>query len=103
MSANDTVTAVVDNERRRRGLNRVQLAAVLGVNTVWVSRKLNGDRAWTMADLDLVSERLEVPLPVLLMEPVEVVTLRSRLGRPIVTRKYGSLVSSVSSLCAVGA
>jgi transcriptional regulator with XRE-family HTH domain len=70
MTANETVAAVVELERRRRGLTRLQLAAMLGTNSAWVSRKLNGDRAWTLEDMDLVSERLGVPLPVLLMAPV---------------------------------
>lgn len=76
MTANDTVTAAVEAERLRRGMTRLQLAAVLGTNSPWVSRKLNGQLRWSMDDLDLLSERLGVPLPVLLMAPVEAVTLR---------------------------
>lgn len=48
MTANETVAAVVESERRRRGMTRLQLAALLGTNSAWVSRKLNGDREWSL-------------------------------------------------------
>lgn len=103
MDANQIVAAVVEHERAKRGLNRSQLAALLGVNPMWVSRKLNGDRAWTVEDLDLLSRKLDIPLPVLLMEPREAVTLRFRSAGTVITRKYDSLVSRATGLTAVGA
>jgi transcriptional regulator with XRE-family HTH domain len=88
MTANALVTQVVEAERARRGLTRSQLAALLGVNPMYVSRKLNGTQRWSMDDLDRISQRLGVPLPVLLMAPVTthqgVVTRRYRL--PILPR-----------------
>lgn len=93
MTANQTVATVVEAERRRRGLTRLQLGALLGKDSGWVSKKLNGQLRWSMDDLDLVSERLGIPLPVLLMAPVEAVTLRYRQARAVITRWYGSLFS----------
>lgn len=91
MSANGVVTAVVETERRRRGLTRSQLAELLGVNAMYVSRKLNGLQRWSMDDLDRISERLELPLPILLMQPVgPVVTLQSRPSW-VVTYGYQTL------------
>lgn len=101
MTANQTVATVVDQERRRRGLTRLQLAALLGTNSAWVSRKLNGDRAWTMDDLDLVSERLGLPLPVLLMRPVvERATQRCRTLVQWATRRYHTRTRPMSLVTA---
>jgi hypothetical protein len=40
MTANQTVAAVVELERRRRGLTRLQLAELLGKDSGWVSKKV---------------------------------------------------------------
>ena len=93
MTANQTVAAVVELERRRRGLTRLQLAELLGKDSGWVSKKLNGDLRWSMDDLDLVSERMGVPLPVLLMAPlVQTATQRYRTFVAWATRRYHTLV-----------
>jgi transcriptional regulator with XRE-family HTH domain len=82
MSANDTITTVVNRERMRRGLNQAQLAEMLGRGDMWVSHKLNGRRRWQVDDLDLLAERLEIPLPMLLVATLQY--LRSL----VVTLKY---------------
>src|SRR5512138_2483490 len=89
MTANRLVTQVIDQERRRRGLTQAQLARLLGMSEMTLSRRLNNKPgyAWQMDDLDVVSQRLGIPLPVLLMEPV--VTLQCR-NHWVVTRWYRS-------------
>ena len=107
MTANETVAAVLDGECRRRGWTRSQLSRALGVNTVWVSRKLNNDRGWTLDDLDLVSERLGIPLPVLLMAPVggqeALPTLAWGARRRHHTDRYGAHVTRGSRVLSLAA
>lgn len=96
MTANDTITLAVEAELRRRGWTRLRLAQVLGWGSDQVTRKMNGQRRWSTDDLDLLSERLEVQLPVLLMAPREAVTLGYRRLRARLTVKYPPLFSRAS-------
>lgn len=78
MTANETVSEAVDRERQRQGLSRSGLARLLGWGPGQVTRKLDGQLRWSMDDLDLVSERLGVPLPLLLAPARELVSTTHR-------------------------
>lgn len=91
MTAQDTITAAIDAECQRRGWSRARLANELGWGRDQVTRKLSGERRWSVDDLDRVSSRLGIPLPVLLMVPAMIVSEEYRRVRAIVTRWYRSL------------
>lgn len=60
MTSNEAVTMAVTHELERRGMTRSELGRLLGHERAWVTRKLNGMRRWSVDDLDLLAERLEV-------------------------------------------
>jgi transcriptional regulator with XRE-family HTH domain len=70
--ANQAVTLVVLAECKRLGITRAELARRLGQRPAWVTQKLNGHRRWTVDDLDLLAERLEMPLAALLLPPAPI-------------------------------
>lgn len=72
MTANDTVSNVVLAELERRGMTRAEFGRLMGQERGWVTHKLNGHRRWSVDDLDLLAERLELPLAALLMAPAPV-------------------------------
>lgn len=72
MTTNGTVTRAVLHELERRGMTRAAFARLLNQNPAWVTHKLNGHRRWSVDDLDLVAERLGIPVAWLLMPPAPV-------------------------------
>jgi transcriptional regulator with XRE-family HTH domain len=72
MTAHATVTTVVEAELKRRRMTRADLARLLERPPAWVTQKLNGHRRWSVDDLDLLAERLELPLAALLMRPAPI-------------------------------
>ena len=83
MTAQETITAAVDQVMRRRGMTRAQLARDLGVGRSWVSNKLSGRRGWMVEDLDLLAEWSGMPLAAFLVPVVdELGVMRARRDRP---------------------
>lgn len=89
MTANEVVSAAIEHELERQGLQRQQLAARMGYAPSWVTRKLKGDRRWSVDDLDEVSRVLGVPVAALLMAPREALSATHRyLRRVWITVRY---------------
>jgi transcriptional regulator with XRE-family HTH domain len=62
MTANDEVTREVERELEARGWSRSRFARESGVSPAWVTRKLEGDRRWSVDDLDLLARVLGLRL-----------------------------------------
>lgn len=56
------------------------LAEVLGVSRSGVTEKLNGDRRWTVEDLQNLARRFDVPVSVFYADPVTVLHQLSTSG-----------------------
>lgn len=56
------------------------LAEVLGVSRSGVTEKLNGDRRWTVEDLQKLAKRFEVPVSVFYADPATVLNTLSTNG-----------------------
>lgn len=68
----------------RRRINQSELAAKLGVQQSWVSKRLAGKVALTVGDLTAISEALEVPAA----EFFRVAVLDKRTTRDSVQNRY---------------
>lgn len=62
MTANDEVTARVLEELERRGWSRADFARECHLSPSWVTRRLGGDRRWTVDDLDVLARVLGLRL-----------------------------------------
>jgi len=62
MTANDEVTREVERELASRGWSRSRFARESGTSPAWVTRKLEGDRRWSVDDLDLLGRVLGLRL-----------------------------------------
>lgn len=62
MTANDEVTREVERELELRGWSRSRFARESGVSPAWVTRKLEGDRRWSVDDMDLLCRVLGLRL-----------------------------------------
>jgi transcriptional regulator with XRE-family HTH domain len=56
MTANEEVTREVERELEARGWSRSDFARELGVSPAWVTRRFNGERRWSVDDLDLLHD-----------------------------------------------
>lgn len=61
----DSVAAEVRAEMGRQRLSQRQLAARLGWDPRMLSRRLNGEVAFSTSDLDAISDALSIPLSTL--------------------------------------
>jgi transcriptional regulator with XRE-family HTH domain len=57
-----TVGRAIRAELARRDLSQSSLAANLGHTQPWVSRRITGDRDWTVTELQRVADYIGVPL-----------------------------------------
>ena len=70
MTTPGTTTEAVATELRaamaRKNLSRRGLAALMGVNSQWVQRRLTGEQSLTVEDVVLICTALDIsPLPLL--------------------------------------
>jgi len=73
----DEVASVIRGLLAENSISGARLAAALDRAPSYVSERQNGQRSWTMADLDVIAEMLDVDPMLLLAE----VSRRSRLAR----------------------
>lgn len=58
----DYAAAHLRAEMARRQINPSQLAAVIGVSEMWVSRRMRGKSHITMEDLERLAKALDLPV-----------------------------------------
>ena len=70
----------------RRNMNQAQLAERMGVNEVWVSRRLRGAQQLDLNDLQRIADVLDVAIADLL--PTSARQLNDRLAQTVGTRPH---------------
>lgn len=84
MTANDLVTQRVAHELDSRAWSQSELARRVHKTPAWVSKKMSGERRWSVDDLDELARGFELPL-----ERLVGFTLRYGLLKTSLTRRYG--------------
>lgn len=95
MAFNDSVSDAVRHELSRLGMSQTALAARCSVSSQWVTYKLQGERRWTLDDVELVARALDIPVTWLVLprEVVSPLTSRYPSVAARVTLEYLTLVT----------
>lgn len=71
MTGQDVVSKQVEGVLVQRGMNRADFARAMGRGRTWATAKLNGQRRWTVDDLDEIAATLGVSVVALVSRTTE--------------------------------
>lgn len=61
ITPNEAVSAEIRAEIARRNITKAQLAQLLGWGPMKLSRRINGETEWTVAEVHEIAQALEIP------------------------------------------
>ena len=92
MTTQETVSARLDAELRKRGMSRAQLAHAAGRTPAWLTKKMQGQRRWSVDDLDVLAWALELAPSVLVKQDHRDAQVRAERDRRRLGRVYVELL-----------
>lgn len=66
---NPIASSAIRAELARRGLRQVDIAEKLGIDPAQVTKRMNGDIDWRLAELQAIAAMFELPISALVDEP----------------------------------